>query len=250
MVAIQKTVGLIILLIQGLSLNSQAQQTVGSLRQTSGSEQCSIQQISNPKAHAVYSEHYYKRLSEFKQESPIKKKEIVMIGNSLTENGGDWSLRLHKKQVRNRGVIGDDAQGIYDRLDEITAAKPKKIFIMVGINDLSHDLSVDSILCQITKVIDKIRQDTPKTKLYIQSILPINESFGRYKKLEGKSDLIPVINLGLELLASSRKAHFINLFSLFTEEDTHLLRKELTNDGLHLNEMGYEIWSKALKKHL
>ena len=198
----------------------------------------------------AYSEHYYKRVAQFSQEQPIQRKETVMIGNSLTENGGDWGKRLHKKHVRNRGIIGDEAQGIYDRLDEITSAKPRNIVLMVGINDVSHGLSADSVMIQVTKVIDKICTDTPKTRLYVQSLLPINESFGRYKKLTGKTELIPEINRKLEEYVRARGLRFINLFPLFTEGNSSILRQELTKDGLHLNEEGYTIWSKVLRKHL
>ena len=198
----------------------------------------------------AYSEHYYKRVAQFSQEQPIQRKETVMIGNSLTENGGDWGKRLHKKHVRNRGIIGDEAQGIYDRLDEITSAKPRNIVLMVGINDVSHGLSADSVMILVTKVIDKIRTDTPKTRLYVQSLLPINESFGRYKKLTGKTELIPEINRKLEECVRARDLRFINLFPLFTEGNSSILRQELTRDGLHLNEEGYTIWSKVLRKHL
>ena len=72
---------------------------------------------------------------------------------------------------------------------------------MAGINDVSHDLSTDSVVTLITKVIEKIQTESPRTKLYIQSLLPINDSFGRYKTMTGKTDLIPEINRKLEALA-------------------------------------------------
>lgn len=76
---------------------------------------------------------------------------------------------------------------------------------MAGINDVSHDLSTDSVVTLITKVIEKIQTESPRTKLYIQSLLPINESFGRYKTMIGKTDLIPEINRKLEALAKEKK---------------------------------------------
>ena len=82
----------------------------------------------------------------------------------------------------------------------------------------------------------------------LQSLLPINESFGRYKRLNGKTDMIPEINARLEALAKEKKITFINLFPLFTEKGTNVLRSELTNDGLHLKEEGYKIWVKAIRK--
>ena len=203
-----------------------------------------------PAQEPVRSAHYDSRLQVFEQEAPIRHQEIIMLGNSLTQNGGDWNTRLGKKLIRNRGIIGDDAQGIYDRLDEITSGHPRKIFLLAGANDLSHDLTVDSIVAQLTKVIDKIRKDSPKTRLYVQSLLPINESFNHYQRLNGKSDSIPAINRKLKKVAKSRKARFINLFPRFTDHDARSLRPELTTDGLHLNESGYVIWCKALKKRL
>lgn len=198
----------------------------------------------------VYTDHYYKRFLQFETETPISPKDIVMVGNSLTENGGNWSKRLNKKNIRNRGIIGDEALGICQRLFQILPGTPQKLFLMAGINDVSHDLSTDSVVTLITKVIEKIQTESPRTKLYIQSLLPINESFGRYKTMIGKTDLIPEINRKLEALAKEKKIPFIHLFPLFTEKNSNVMRKELTTDGLHLTEEGYRIWSKALKRYL
>jgi lysophospholipase L1-like esterase len=170
-----------------------------------------------------------------------------MLGDSKTENGGDWSALLNWKHVRNRGIIGDEAMGVYDRLYQILPGKPKKIYLLLGGNDISHNLSADSVVALLTKVIDKIQSESPQTKLYLQSLLPINESFGRYKLMVGKTDLIPEINKMLENIAAQKKIQYINLFPYFVEKGTNILRKELTNDGIHLTKEGYEIWSKLIK---
>ena len=62
--------------------------------------------------------------------------------------------------------------GVYDRLAPIIKGKPAKIFLMIGINDIAHHLSTDSIVKNITKIIRKIKKETPSTQLYIQSLLP------------------------------------------------------------------------------
>lgn len=61
---------------------------------------------------------------------------------------------------------------------------------MIGVNDISHDLSVDSIVDSIDKIVRKIRKETPNTQLYVQSLLPTNDDFGRYKKVMGKQQVI------------------------------------------------------------
>ncbi len=201
-----------------------------------------------PPSHQI--SHYDKKVAEFENETPITPNDIVMIGNSLTENGGDWSKRLEITNVRNRGISGDDALGIYNRIDEIIQGKPKKIFLMCGINDVSHNLTTDSIVKMIDKIITKIQKESPKSKLYLQSVLPINESYERYKRLEGKTNQVPEINTELEKLSKLYKITFLKLFPLFVDKDTNVLRKELTNDGLHLNENGYAIWTDELKRYV
>ena len=197
-----------------------------------------------------YTDHYYKRFVQFMSEPAINSNDIVMLGNSLTEGGKDWKALLGtKKNVVNRGIVGDNVQGVYDRLHQILPGKPAKLFLMIGVNDISHDLTADSIVKQIRKVVDRIQKESPATKLYIQSLLPFDESVGRYKKLTGKTDMVPEINTMLKALAKEKKLTYINLFPLFTEKGTNVLRKGLSSDGLHLNKEGYAIWAKALKKH-
>ena len=197
-----------------------------------------------------YTSHYYKRFATFQEEPAITPNDIVMLGNSLTENGGNWAARLGNPNVINRGIIGDETIGVYDRLHQILPGHPAKIFLMIGINDVSHDLTTDSIAKMIERTARRIRRESPATALYLQSILPINESFGRYKRLSGKTNQIPEINKRIKSLSKELKCTFIDLFPLFCEKGSNSLQKNLSTDGLHLNEAGYKIWTRQLKKHL
>ena len=197
-----------------------------------------------------YFAHYYKRFLQFMDEPAITSKDIVMLGNSLTEGGGDWGKRLGKDNVINRGISGDEVMGVYDRLHQILPGKPAKLFLLIGVNDVSHDLSTDSIVYRIDQTLTRIQKESPETKVYLQSLLPINESFNRYKRLTNKTYQIPEINARLETLAKEKKITFINLYPLFTEKGTNVLKKELTNDGLHLNDEGYKVWVDAIKKKM
>ncbi|MDR0973282.1 MAG: serine hydrolase [Prevotellaceae bacterium] len=199
----------------------------------------------------VYFPYYYQRVGEFAEDAPITKKDIVMLGNSITEGGGERFATLTKtKHVRNRGISGDVAMGVYDRLDQILPGQPKKIFLMIGINDVSQDLTAEEIVSHIEMVVDKVRKESPKTRLYLESLMPINESFGRYERLTGKTSVVVDINHRLEALAKAKDIPFLNFYSLFAEPNTDILRQDLTEDGLHLNDTGYVIWTKALKKYM
>ncbi|MGN0309631.1 MAG: serine hydrolase [Bacteroides sp.] len=209
-----------------------------------GQESCGIQPTP----------HYRQRYLQFAEEQPITGQDLVMLGNSLTEGGGDWAKRLGMKHVVNRGIVGDDVPGITQRLHQILTAHPRAICLLTGANDVSHDLSVDSIARSICRLAAQILSECPETHLYLQSLLPINESFGRYKRLNGKTSCFAAINTQLEAWVNERhdpRLTFVNLYPLFTESaESEVLKAELTTDGLHLREEGYRIWAKALRKAL
>ena len=189
-------------------------------------------------------------MRKFEAEPPIQPTDIVMLGNSITEGGANWAQKLDMPNVVNRGISGDIAQGINERLYQILPHQPAKIFLLIGVNDISHDLTTDSIVNDIRRVVERIRNESPRTRLYLQSLLPIREATGRWKRLQGKTEQIPEINARLEALAREKHLTFINLFPHFTEPGNHVLREELTYDGLHLSKAGYEVWVKILKEYL
>ncbi len=195
-------------------------------------------------------EHYRKRMSRFASEDKITSADIIMLGNSLTEYAGNWSKLLRKRHVRNRGIAGDVAEGISRRLESILTNHPKAIFLLVGTNDMSHNLTTSQVFERCRKVIDKIRTTSPDTKLFVQSLLPFNESFGRWKLLEGKSAMIPGINRLLAKYCHDHNITFIDLYPKFVRKGTNQLRKELTSDGLHLSPQGYKLWAFELQRYL
>ncbi|MBO5187045.1 MAG: serine acetyltransferase [Prevotella sp.] len=194
--------------------------------------------------------HYGARVDKFASLPPIDSATTVMLGNSLTEYGGDWGRRLHADNVVNRGIAGDDATGIAHRLCQILPGKPRKIFLMVGINDLSHGLTAAQTASLACRLIDRIRRDAPDTELYVQSVLPINESTGRWKRLAGRTDDVPEINRLLSRHCSQAGITYIDLYSKFVRRGTNVLRRELTSDGLHLSPQGYKLWAFELRKYM
>lgn len=193
--------------------------------------------------------HYADRVAAFERMRAIDSSDVVMLGNSLTEMAGDWNRRLKAKRVKNRGITGDDATGMLNRLQQILPGKPKAIFLMAGINDVSHGLTPNQVYEQCVKVIERIRTEAPHTKLYIQSVLPINESFGRWKTLEGKTNDIPAVNALLQSYCAKNGLTYVNLFDKFVRHGTNEMRKELTSDGLHLTPFGYKVWAFEIKKY-
>lgn len=191
-----------------------------------------------------FGELYYQRASLFK-ELGTDSASIVFLGNSLS-HGCEWHELFDNHHVVGRGINGDTAEGIAARLSDVTTGQPAKIFLMCGANDISHNLTPDSIAQSVAAIVDRIKVESPSTRIYLQSMLPINNSFGRYKLMAGKEDDIRTVNVLLEQIAQQRGIRWVNLYPLFCDNEQNL-RHDLTNDGLHLLAPGYVIWRDAVK---
>lgn len=194
-----------------------------------------------------YTELWGQRSTIF-ESLPVDTNDIVMLGNSLT-HGCEWHEIFGLPNMLNRGIIGDVIEGIRLRVDPILEGHPKKIFLMSGTNDVSHNLSADSIATAMGELIDYIRAKSPETRLYVQSILPINNSFGRYKNLKDKEQVIRDINRLVAAMADAKGFVWIDLYPSFADAEGNL-RKELTNDGLHLLGPGYYIWAERIRPYV
>ena len=191
---------------------------------------------------------YYARRATLFDELPIGKKDIVMLGNSLTD-GCEFNELMGNRHIKNRGIVGDIIQGLIDRIGPIIKGQPKKLFIMSGVNDISHDVSADSIARAMEKLIVMVKQGSPRTKIYLQSLLPFNNDVREWKLLKGRDHVVVEANALLEQVARRQGVTWINLYPLFVD-DQGRLRADLTNDGLHLMGKGYLIWRDAIKPYI
>ncbi|EJX10262.1 sialate-O-acetyltransferase [gut metagenome] len=192
-----------------------------------------------------YSTFYYQRATLF-ENLPVTSKDIIFLGNSIT-NGCEWAELFQNKHVKNRGISGDICMGVYDRLHPIVKGRPAKIFLLIGINDVSRGTSAEKIIEEITMIVHKIKQESPKTKLYLQSVLPLNECYGMFGGHTSRWQVVKQINDLLQPLAEKEGATYVDLYSHFVDPATGKMKPEYTNDGLHLLGNGYLLWRDIVK---
>lgn len=191
---------------------------------------------------------YYARRATLFDLLPVYSSDIIMLGNSLTD-GAEWNELFDNCHVKNRGIVGDIIPGFFERLEPILKGQPRKIFIMGGVNDISHGVSGDSIVSAMTQVVTTIQARCPKTEIYVQSMLPFNNDVRLWKLLKGREQVVVDGNKGLESMCQRLGVTFINLYPLFVGENGKM-KPEYTNDGLHLMGGAYLIWRDALLPYI
>lgn len=177
--------------------------------------------------------------------------EIVFLGNSLTE-GFDLTV-FNDPLIINRGISGDFTEGVLLRLKEVTARNPSKIFLMIGINDIIEKVPLSTMCENYEMIIERIKAESPGTKLYTQSALPVRlrtsgatgdavrvytESF--LTKNKDINEKVKVYNECLEELSQKYNLTYIDLHSRFMGSGG--LKPGYTYDGVHLTREAYRVW--------
>jgi len=67
--------------------------------------------------------------------------KLVFVGDSITE-GGDWAAWFPDDEVVNLGVGGDTTASLAERLDQVVAAQPDSVVLLIGANDFGSRRSV------------------------------------------------------------------------------------------------------------
>lgn len=177
---------------------------------------------------------------------------IVFTGDSITR-GVDWAEVIPDKKIINRAIGGI---GIDELLRVVECCfvgqPPKKIFIMIGINDLKKDRPIAVYMEKYAALLTLLKSKYPQAQLYIESILPINPEIGKVVLGESvgntDNDEITAVNTQLKTLALAHQYTFIDLYPLFLENG--VLSEKYSLDGLHLNGQAALVWKNAILEYL
>lgn len=183
------------------------------------------------------------------------KGQIVFLSDSLTESfvadlsrrysdgiAGNLSPLFQKLKIVNQGISSDTTRGILNRIKDVTDLEPDKVFIMAGINDMSMGRSVATIVKNYKEIIVNIKEKSPQTEIFIESVLPVNE-----ERTPIKNKNIIALNQKLRLLATQYDAIYIDLYSLMVDGKGQL-NASWTWDGIHIYMRGFDLWRNEVEK--
>lgn len=178
---------------------------------------------------------------------------FVFLGDSITDYYPLEEL-YDGYPVINSGVAGYTTSDILNNLDKMVPIyNPTKVFLLIGTNDIDLDKSDKYIINNITKIINNIKKKRPKTKIYIESIYPVNNT--NDSKINhatvGIRNNKRIIKLNKKIKAYCDKNNYtyIDVYSNLVDKDGNL-KIEYTEEGLHLTDLGYLKVTKILYPYL
>ena len=179
---------------------------------------------------------------------------VVFMGNSITE--GWLSIRpefFKNKPYVNRGISGQTTPQMLVRFrQDVIHLKPSTVVLLAGINDIAENTGPSTIEMIANNIVSMAElAKVNHINVIICSVLPAN----KFPWREGLKPAEKVIKLNTILKSYSKKHKlaYVNYYSAMVN-DSHGLKKELGEDGIHPNKNGYlimePILEKAIKKYI
>lgn len=169
----------------------------------------------------------------------VKFEDSVFMGDSITEGFAFNEILPRESVIAGAGTT---AGFIYDDIGDLVEKKPDNIFIMLGSIDILMPVDDPKELFRndLTKLINKIKEELPESKIYLQSITPVTQEA---LKEEPRYERIDEYNEVLKELTGSLSVNYIDIGKLVKENPD-----SYAEDGIHFKKEFYQLWLENLPK--
>ena len=175
---------------------------------------------------------------------PVKHEgSIIFVGNSITDDC-EWGELFENPNVLSRGIDGNNTFDLLARGQELTRHKPSKVFFAIGTNDIAIGIPVDTIIKNLSRILQLFESESSQTKIYIQSVLPVGPN-PMFIHSGHNNHGVLALNERLKMFCDDNKLTYIDLHSHFLDENGFIDPK-YTNDDLHIVGEGYLLWKRLI----
>jgi lysophospholipase L1-like esterase len=166
---------------------------------------------------------------------------LLFLGDSLVEFG-NWQNRFPGHAVFNAGTAGETVAGLLADLPRHLrrCPDPERVCIMIGANNLLREEY--GFLPDYERILNTLGNTLSPARITVTSLPPIRAA-------HLAPSAVARVNQGLLQLRRKKKTSFLDLFSAF-HTDAPAVDACFTEDGVHLSDLGYAIWSACLARDL
>ncbi|HEX6964076.1 MAG TPA: SGNH/GDSL hydrolase family protein [Lacipirellula sp.] len=183
-------------------------------------------------------------IAKFEKEDrtmPPPKGGILFLGSSSIRG---WKLEkwFPDLPVVNRGFGGSqicDSTHYADRL--VTIHQPRLVVFYAGDNDIAAGKSPEQVRDDFRAFVEKVRKPQPELPIVFIAIKP---SIARWKLAEEIKEANRLIAADAEELGD---IEYLDVWPAMLDESGAPRKDVFVDDGLHMNDAGYDIWAKLLR---
>lgn len=196
-------------------------------------------------------------LTRYRQENAdlaakaLEANRVVFMGDSITDAWGR-TYAVGKffpgKPYVNRGISGQTTPQMLIRFrPDVIALKPKAVLILAGTNDIAGNtgpMTIEETEGNLTSMAELAKASG--IQVILASVMPTCDYY--HKQTDRRpNEKIVELNTWMEEYAKQNGFVYLDYYTALLD-DQKVFKKELTYDGLHPNDAGYEIMSPLAQK--
>jgi lysophospholipase L1-like esterase len=175
---------------------------------------------------------------------------VVFMGDSITDF---WIKRSPQFFADNptyvdRGISGQTTPQMLIRFrPDVISLKPKVVVILAGTNDIAGNtgpMTLEMIEDNFSSMAELAKAHG--IKVVMSSVVPVCDYIRSQTDRRPPAKII-ALNEWIKDYCAKNKLVYLDYYNAMTD-DQKMLKKEITNDGLHPNEAGYAIMEPLAEK--
>ncbi len=166
---------------------------------------------------------------------------VLFVGSSSIRM---WDTKKFFPDIEtiNRGFGGSFViDSLYYADQIILPYKPKTIVFYAGDNDTVCGKSSEMITADFQSLFYKVRQTLPETRFIYISIKPSVSRWNYWPQMMQTNKLIE------NFCKEQQNTYFVDVSKGLLDSDGKPRKDLLKDDGLHLNDKGYELWTSLVR---
>jgi lysophospholipase L1-like esterase len=174
---------------------------------------------------------------------------VVFMGDSITDGWGrKYSKFFPGKPYVNRGISGQTTPQMLIRFrPDVIALKPKAVVILAGTNDIAGNtgpMTLEAIEGNLTSMAELAQANG--IRVVLSSVMPVCDYIRSQSERRPPAKIV-ALNAWIKDYAAKNGFVYLDYYSAMLD-DKEMFRQELTYDGLHPNEPGYEVMGPLAAK--
>ena len=174
---------------------------------------------------------------------------VVFMGDSITDGWGRGRGKFFPdKPYVNRGISGQTTPQMLIRFrPDVIALQPKVVVILAGTNDIAGNTgpsTLEMIEDNLMSMAELARANG--IKVVFSSVMPVCD-YIRPQTERRPPEKIIALNAWMKSYAEKNGFVYLDYYTPMLD-DKGMLKKELTFDGLHPNDAGYEVMGPLAEK--
>jgi len=148
------------------------------------------------------------------------------------------------KKIINRGFGGSHVSDVNFYFDEVVKPyAPSSIFLYAGDNDIGRGKSAERVLEDFRKFVALVEAESADTQIHYLSIKPSKARWKHWPEMSRANKMIE------ELSGQHSNLTYVDMANVLLNDEGKP-KDVFVEDGLHLNELGYQLWREAILPHL